>query len=778
MEFLQTFFVENPFVLQQYCYFENPGLMWLHIGADSLIALAYYSIPITLVYLIQKRQDLPFKWIFLLFGAFILSCGTTHLIAVWTLWHPIYWASGFMKALTAGASMCTAVVLVAIIPQVLAFPNPTLLEAANRKLEAEIFERKRIEEKLRSSQQMLQLVMDNIPELIFWKDRNSIYLGCNRNFAQVAGLDAPEEIVGKSDYDLPWKKEQSDFFVECDTRVMETDTPKYHIIEPLLEADGKQHWNDTNKIPLHDAEENVVGILCTVEDISDRIQAEEELRQSEARFREVATREALLNRLSSQIRASLDCRIILKTAVAEIHNLLQLERCLFLWYRPNAVSPCWEVVQEARNSDLASFIGNSIPVIELEPLTGKAFAKEIVRVDDTRTSLEPVEQKFFLSLDYTAVLAMPIHTQSGEIGMISCSHSSQPRLWSESEVELLQAVADQIAIAIEQAKLLQQSRIAAATAQAQATKLEVTLCELQQTQAQLIQSEKMSCLGQLVAGVAHEINNPVSFVYGNLFPAYEYAKDLLNLIQLYQEYYPAPVPEIQANIEEIDLNFIKDDLPKIFSSMTMGANRIREIVLSLRNFSRTEQSEMDLVDIHEGLDSTLLILSNRLKAKPKHLGIQVIKEYGDLPPVKCYAGHLNQVFMNILTNAIDAIEEYNKKRSIEDLKNNPSTILIHTDVLDNKNVMIQIIDNGPGMTEEVRRRLFEAFFTTKPIGLGTGLGMSISYQIVVEKHKGRLQCISAPSQGTEFLIYIPIQQQESSLLSQEALVSITSPTRG
>lgn len=287
MEFLQTFFVENPFVLQQYCYFENPGLMWLHIGADSLIALAYYSIPITLVYLIQKRQDLPFKWIFLLFGAFILSCGTTHLIAVWTLWHPIYWASGFMKALTAGVSICTAVVLVAIIPQVLAFPNPTLLEAANRKLEAEIFERRRIEEKLRSSQQMLQLVMDNIPELIFWKDRNSIYLGCNRNFAQVAGLDAPEEIVGKSDYDLPWKKEQSDFFIECDTRVMETDTPKYHIIKPLLEADGKQHWNDTNKIPLHDAEENVVGILCTVEDISDRIQAEQELRESKGQLQAI-----------------------------------------------------------------------------------------------------------------------------------------------------------------------------------------------------------------------------------------------------------------------------------------------------------------------------------------------------------------------------------------------------------------------------------------------------------------------------------------------------------
>jgi signal transduction histidine kinase len=334
-------------------------------------------------------------------------------------------------------------------------------------------------------------------------------------------------------------------------------------------------------------------------------------------------------------------------------------------------------------------------------------------------------------------------------------------------VELLQAVADQLAIAIDQAQLLHQSHIAAATAQEQATKLEQTLHELQQTQAQLVQSEKMSSLGQLVAGVAHEINNPVSFIYGNLSHVDQYAKDLLNLIQLYQQYYPHPAPEIQATAEEIDVDFIEEDLPKILSSMEIGVDRIRNIVLLLRNFSRLDQAEMKWVNIHEGLDHTLLILAHRLKAKrPNCPDIQVIKDYGKLPKVQCYAGQLNQVFMNILSNAIDAIEEYNKERSVDDIKNRPSTIWICTEVLASCNqVIILIGDNGSGMTPEICNRLFDPFFTTKPVGSGTGLGMSISYKIVVEKHGGELQCISAPSQGTAFLIYLPIRQHHRSLLS-------------
>jgi signal transduction histidine kinase len=325
---------------------------------------------------------------------------------------------------------------------------------------------------------------------------------------------------------------------------------------------------------------------------------------------------------------------------------------------------------------------------------------------------------------------------------------------------MLQAVGDQIAIAIDQAQLLQQSRLATDTAVEQATKLELTLSELQQTQTQLVQSEKMSSLGQLVAGIAHEINNPVSFIYCNVIPIKEYAEDLFSLIQLYQDSYPCPTPEIQAKLDTIDLDFIKEDLPKILSSMKTGSDRIHQIVLSLRNFSRLDEAEMKRVDIHEGLNNTLLILSHRLNSQhPGQPGIQVIKDYGNLPKIQCYPGQLNQVFMNILTNAIEAIEAYNKQRSLQDLKNRPGTILICTEVLDSNQAIILIGDNGLGMTEEVNRKLFDPFFTTKPIGSGTGLGMTISYKIVVEKHGGQLQCIAAPNQGTAILIQIPIEQK-------------------
>jgi signal transduction histidine kinase len=272
----------------------------------------------------------------------------------------------------------------------------------------------------------------------------------------------------------------------------------------------------------------------------------------------------------------------------------------------------------------------------------------------------------------------------------------------------------------------------------------------------------MSSLGQLVAGIAHEINNPISFIYGNLTYVNEYAENLLNLVKLYQECYPNSSPKIQTSEKEIELDFIQEDLPKILSSMKIGVDRIREIVLSLRNFSRLDEAEMKWVDVHEGIDNTLLILSHRLKAKPSKLpDIQVVKDYSNLPKVQCYPGQLNQVFMNILTNAIESIDDYNKQRKFEDIKKYPSTIWICTDVVEMKDVMILIGDNGAGMTPEVNRRLFDPFFTTKPVGSGTGLGMSISYKIIVEQHGGQLQCISAPGQGAVFLIQIPIQQKRS-----------------
>ncbi|MDB9511792.1 cache domain-containing protein [Kamptonema animale CS-326] len=287
--------------------------------------------------------------------------------------------------------------------------------------------------------------------------------------------------------------------------------------------------------------------------------------------------------------------------------------------------------------------------------------------------------------------------------------------------------------------------------------LQQVLYNLQQTQSQLIQAEKMSSLGQLVAGVAHEINNPVNFIHGNLTHANEYSQNLLELISLYENYYPNPAPEIQEKAVEIDIEFINQDLPKILSSMRVGTQRIREIVLSLRNFSRLDESEMKPVDIHEGIESTLLILHNRLKAMPGSTAIEVVKEYGKLPLVECYAGQLNQVFMNIISNAIDALESHNSPKNAKVNQRNPSCIKISTNLTESNTATVRIADNGAGIPESVKAQIFNPFFTTKPVGKGTGLGLSICYQIVVEKHRGVLRCNSELGKGTEFWIEIPVQ---------------------
>jgi two-component system NtrC family sensor kinase len=291
-----------------------------------------------------------------------------------------------------------------------------------------------------------------------------------------------------------------------------------------------------------------------------------------------------------------------------------------------------------------------------------------------------------------------------------------------------------------------------------AQELQKTLNQLTRTQTQLVQSEKMSSLGQLVAGVAHEINNPVNFIYGNLVHIQEYTGDFLEILEAYQEYHPQPHPELQDLIAEKDLDFLMEDMPNILKSMQVGAERIRGIVKSLRTFSRIDEMDVKAVDIHEGIDSTLMILHNRIKAKSDHPEIQVIKDYGSLPAVECYPGQLNQVFMNIISNAIDALEERMSELSSEDLKKSPRYIRIHTEKTTERHILIQIEDNGKGISLESQRRLFDPFFTTKPVGKGTGLGLAISQQIVEEKHHGKLTCISALGEGTKFAIALPLEQ--------------------
>ncbi|MEH1873913.1 ATP-binding protein [Nostoc sp.] len=290
------------------------------------------------------------------------------------------------------------------------------------------------------------------------------------------------------------------------------------------------------------------------------------------------------------------------------------------------------------------------------------------------------------------------------------------------------------------------------------TALQETLNELQLTQTQLILAEKMSSLGQMVAGIAHEINNPVSFIHGNLHHAHEYTQNLLKLVQTYQHFCPNTPPEIQEYVKEIDLDFLIQDITQLFQSMKVGTQRIQEIVKSLRNFSRLDEAELKKVNIHEGIDNTLMILEHRLQARHEYPEIKVIKKYSQLPNVTCYPGQLNQVFMNIIVNAIDALEAsaVNGQWSENPQTMNNPQIEIKTEIIDENWIMVSIADNGLGINEEVHSKLFDPFFTTKAVGKGTGLGLFISYQTIVEKHQGQISCFSVPGKGAEFVIRIPV----------------------
>ncbi|AFY37646.1 integral membrane sensor signal transduction histidine kinase [[Leptolyngbya] sp. PCC 7376] len=295
------------------------------------------------------------------------------------------------------------------------------------------------------------------------------------------------------------------------------------------------------------------------------------------------------------------------------------------------------------------------------------------------------------------------------------------------------------------------------SSQAANQKLEQTLTELQSAQIQVIQSEKMSSLGQLVAGVAHEINNPVNFVQGNIYHVETYVNDLLEIPEFYQQFYPEPPEEIESFLEDIEMEFVREDLPKILKAMRVGTNRITDIVLALRNFSRTDDSKLKKMDVHEGIENTLMILRHRTDSKGKRPKIEIEKKYSELPQINCYPGLLNQVFMNLLANAIDALEEKLEGQSEEEKQKETPHITIRTGLTqDNKSIQVAIADNGLGIPDKVRSRIFDPFFTTKEIGKGTGMGLSISYQLVTEKHQGQFRCESKPGQGTEMIIEIPL----------------------
>jgi signal transduction histidine kinase len=284
------------------------------------------------------------------------------------------------------------------------------------------------------------------------------------------------------------------------------------------------------------------------------------------------------------------------------------------------------------------------------------------------------------------------------------------------------------------------------------SELSQAIKDLQQAQLQLVQQEKLSALGQLIAGIAHEINNPVGFIYGNITHASEYLEDLLKVFSLYKHHYPHPRQEIQEELENLELDFVAKDLPAVLRSIRTGAERIRSLVLGLKVFSRLDEAEVKDANIHECIDSTLMILNSRIKQYANGHEIRVEKDYSELPSITCHPGQLNQVFMNILSNAIDALEDKDKERQETDWW---PEIKIKTQITNNDYVAIRIMDNGTGIPEHIKHKIFDPFFTTKPVGKGTGLGMSISYQIITEKHQGSLECFSTPGKGTDFLIAIP-----------------------
>ncbi|MEH2304931.1 AAA family ATPase [Nostoc sp.] len=418
-------------------------------------------------------------------------------------------------------------------------------------------------------------------------------------------------------------------------------------------------------------------------------------------------------------------------------------------------------------------------------------SREILVIDDARAVSFLASDNYIISEEPKSLLSIPILNQGKLIGIIYLENHLTTGAFTRDRVEVLKLLTTQAAICLENAILYKnlaqakesleeynhtlEEKVQERTQELNDKNncLQETLQELQRTQIQLIQSEKMSSLGQMVAGIAHEINNPINFIHGNINHAGEYVQDLLDLLVIYQQEYPHPSPLIEDKYEEIDIDFLSKDLPKILDSMKVGSSRIRNIVLSLRNFSRLDESEMKPVDIHEGIDSTLMILQHRLKEKSKFTEIEVIKEYGKLPEVICYPGQLNQVFMNILSNAIDALEDSfvidhqslvnDKEQITKDIESSLTSHLvgkihIFTELTDSKTAIIRIGDNGSGMTKAVQQKIFDPFFTTKSVGSGTGLGLSISYKIIVDKHKGSLTCDSTPGEGTKFTIEIPMQQ--------------------
>ena len=480
-----------------------------------------------------------------------------------------------------------------------------------------------------------------------------------------------------------------------------------------------------------------------------------------SKTRRQAEKESLLRLIGNQIRSTLDLGTILQTAVREVRQLLQCDRVIMYQFEDN-----WQgtVVVEDMTVPWPSILGEMGADKCFRGDYADFYQQGRVRAinDIFNAGLEPCHVDFLDSLQVKANLIVPIVTSRSEEILLSKAESSNlkpgklwglliahecgdMRNWQRQETELLSQLADQMAIAIQQAELYSQVREAAVKSQAQTQQLQAALQELRSTQQQLIQTEKMSGLGQMVAGIAHEINNANNFIHANLFHAQEYFKVLNEALELAGDACPEAAEALVRINEELELDYIREDFGKLLNSMREGSGRIRSIVTTLRSFSRLDHSEFKAVDLNEGLESSLFMLQNKLKSN-----VKIDKQYGSLPVVKCHAGQINQVFFNLIDNALDAIDSTKK----------PGELTIRTLVSEPGWVTISVRDTGSGIPPEIQDKIFDPFFTTKPVGSGTGLGLSVCYQVIVQAHGGKIRCISQVGGGTELIVELPLTNQK------------------